>query len=118
MYLDLLLPLMLLLVFGIVDFGRAINAQITLTQAARARGRAEAQSLDGARLKIGYPFGRGGRRDGHTGPPRPAKYSEPAKGCSEQAEHHLAEREDRTEDHRRDEANDERVLNRGGTVIA
>ena len=31
----LVLPLLLLLVFGIIDFGRALNAQITLTQAAR-----------------------------------------------------------------------------------
>ena len=31
----LLLPLLLLIVFGIIDFGRALNAQITLTQAAR-----------------------------------------------------------------------------------
>ena len=36
----LLLPLLLLIVFGIVDFGRAINAQITLTQAAREGARA------------------------------------------------------------------------------
>jgi Flp pilus assembly protein TadG len=35
----LLLPLLLLLVFGIIDFGRAINAQITLTQAARTGAR-------------------------------------------------------------------------------
>src|SRR5215472_18044642 len=35
----LLLPLLLLLVFGIIDFGRAINAQITLTQAAREGAR-------------------------------------------------------------------------------
>lgn len=35
----LLLPLMLLLVFGIIDFGRALNAQITLTQAAREGAR-------------------------------------------------------------------------------
>jgi Flp pilus assembly protein TadG len=35
----LLLPLLLLLVFGIVDFGRALNAQITLTQAAREGAR-------------------------------------------------------------------------------
>ena len=35
----MLLPLLLLLVFGIVDFGRAINAQITLTQAARTGAR-------------------------------------------------------------------------------
>lgn len=33
--LALVLPLLLLLVFGIVDFGRALNLQITLTQAAR-----------------------------------------------------------------------------------
>lgn len=38
----LLLPLLLLLVFGIIDFGRAINAQITLTQAARTGARLEA----------------------------------------------------------------------------
>ncbi len=31
----LVLPLLLLLVFGIIDFGRALDAQITLTQAAR-----------------------------------------------------------------------------------
>ena len=31
----LLLPVLLLLLFGIIDFGRLINAQITLTQAAR-----------------------------------------------------------------------------------
>src|SRR5215469_15927355 len=38
----LLLPLLLLLVFGIIDFGRAINAQITITQAAREGARAHA----------------------------------------------------------------------------
>jgi Flp pilus assembly protein TadG len=41
----LLLPVLLLLIFGVIDFGRAINAQITLTQAAR----------EGARLAaLGY----------------------------------------------------------------
>jgi Flp pilus assembly protein TadG len=35
----LLLPLLLVLVFGIIDFGRALNAQITLTQAAREGAR-------------------------------------------------------------------------------
>jgi Flp pilus assembly protein TadG len=35
----LLLPVLLLLVFGMIDFGRAINAQITLTQAAREGAR-------------------------------------------------------------------------------
>jgi Flp pilus assembly protein TadG len=34
----LLLPLLLLLVFGIIDFGRALNAEITITQAARGPG--------------------------------------------------------------------------------
>jgi Flp pilus assembly protein TadG len=38
----LLLPVLLLLLFGIVDFGRAINAQITLTQAAREGARVAA----------------------------------------------------------------------------
>ncbi|MGD0686970.1 MAG: TadE/TadG family type IV pilus assembly protein [Streptosporangiaceae bacterium] len=38
----LLLPLLLLIVFGIIDFGRALNAQITLTQAAREGARLEA----------------------------------------------------------------------------
>jgi Flp pilus assembly protein TadG len=36
----LLLPLLVLIVFGIIDFGRAINAQITITQAAREGARA------------------------------------------------------------------------------
>jgi len=41
----LLLPVLLLIIFGTIDFGRAINAQITLTQAAR----------EGARLaSLGY----------------------------------------------------------------
>jgi Flp pilus assembly protein TadG len=35
----LLLPLLLLLLFGIIDFGRALNAQITITQAAREGAR-------------------------------------------------------------------------------
>lgn len=35
----LLLPLLLFLIFGIIDFGRALNAQITLTQAAREGAR-------------------------------------------------------------------------------
>ena len=37
--LALLLPMLLLIVFGIIDFGRALNAQITLTQAAREGAR-------------------------------------------------------------------------------
>jgi Flp pilus assembly protein TadG len=35
----LLFPMLLLIVFGIIDFGRALNAQITLTQAAREGAR-------------------------------------------------------------------------------
>src|SRR5579859_5341565 len=35
----LLLPLLLLMVFGLIDFGRALNAQLTLTQAAREGAR-------------------------------------------------------------------------------
>jgi len=31
----IMLPLLLLLIFGIIDFGRALNAQVTITQAAR-----------------------------------------------------------------------------------
>lgn len=38
----LLLPVLLLLVFGMIDFGRILNAQITLTQAAREGARLEA----------------------------------------------------------------------------
>jgi hypothetical protein len=38
----LLLPMLLLLIFGIIDFGRALNAQITLTQAAREGARLDA----------------------------------------------------------------------------
>ena len=35
----LLLPVLVLLVFGIIDFGRILNAQITVTQAAREGAR-------------------------------------------------------------------------------
>lgn len=38
----LLLPLLLFIVFGLIDFGRALNAQITLTQAAREGARVDA----------------------------------------------------------------------------
>lgn len=38
----LLLPLLMLLLFGIIDFGRALNAQITITQAAREGARVAA----------------------------------------------------------------------------
>jgi Flp pilus assembly protein TadG len=35
----LVLPLLLLILMGVVDFGRALNAQVTLTQAAREGAR-------------------------------------------------------------------------------
>jgi Flp pilus assembly protein TadG len=44
----LCLPVLLLLVFGIIDFGRALNAQITLTQAAREGVRLAALGYSGA----------------------------------------------------------------------
>lgn len=37
----LLLPLLMLIVMGIIDFGLALNAQVTLTQAAREGARLE-----------------------------------------------------------------------------
>ncbi len=43
----LLLPLLLLIVFGTIDFGRALNAQITLTQAAREGARVDAVGVAG-----------------------------------------------------------------------
>lgn len=42
----LLLPILLLIVFGIIDFGRMLNAQITLTEAAREGARAESLGSD------------------------------------------------------------------------
>ncbi|GAA5102533.1 TadE/TadG family type IV pilus assembly protein [Haloechinothrix salitolerans] len=42
----IVLPVLLLLVFGIIDFGRALNAQVTLTQAAREGARLEALDQD------------------------------------------------------------------------
>ncbi len=46
MELALILPVLLLIVFGIIDFGRMLNAQITLTEAAREGARAEALGAD------------------------------------------------------------------------
>jgi len=46
--LALVLPILLLLLFGIVDFGRAYNAKISLTQAAREGARARALGADAA----------------------------------------------------------------------
>ena len=49
----LLLPLLTLLVFGIVDFGRGLNAQITLTQAAREGARMAALGEPNANVVSG-----------------------------------------------------------------
>jgi len=46
--LALVLPILLVLVFGIVDFGRAYNAKISLTQAAREGARVRALGGDAA----------------------------------------------------------------------
>jgi hypothetical protein len=42
----LLLPVLLLIIFGIIDFGRLLNAQITLTEAGREGARAVALETD------------------------------------------------------------------------
>jgi Flp pilus assembly protein TadG len=47
----LCLPLLLLIVFGIIDFGRALNAQITLTQAAREGVRLAALGYSNAAIQ-------------------------------------------------------------------
>ncbi len=46
MELAIVLPVLLLLVFGVIDFGRMLNAQITLTEAAREGSRAAALGFD------------------------------------------------------------------------
>lgn len=47
----LVLPFLLLLVFGMVDFGRAYNAKVTLTHAAREGVRVWALTKDTARAE-------------------------------------------------------------------
>lgn len=49
----LLLPVLLLLIFGVIDFGRALNAQITLTQAAREGARLDALGKPSATVVSG-----------------------------------------------------------------
>lgn len=39
--LALVLPVLLMIIFGIIDFGRMLNAQVTLTEAAREGARAQ-----------------------------------------------------------------------------
>ena len=54
----LILPVLLLLVFGIIDFGRLLNAKITLNQAAHEGARAAAvQGEDAARATIAKVLG-------------------------------------------------------------
>lgn len=54
----LVLPLLLLLVFGIIDFGRIFTAEIQLSQAAREGVRLQALQLPGfqARAKAAAPM--------------------------------------------------------------
>ena len=42
----IVLPLLLLIVFGVIDFGRMLYSQVTLTQAAREGSRLEALNQD------------------------------------------------------------------------
>jgi Flp pilus assembly protein TadG len=42
----IVLPLLLLLIFGLIDFGRMLNAQIVVTEAAREAARAESLGGD------------------------------------------------------------------------
>ena len=44
--LALVLPLLLFVLFGVIDFGRMLNAQLTLTEAAREGARAAALGQD------------------------------------------------------------------------
>ncbi len=48
----LLLPVLLLILFGLIDFGRALNAQITLTQAAREGARLAAEGQPWATVVV------------------------------------------------------------------
>jgi Flp pilus assembly protein TadG len=47
----LIVPVLLLIVFGIIDFGRAMNAQISLTGAAREGVRLAALGYDAAQVQ-------------------------------------------------------------------
>jgi len=50
--LALVLPFVLLLVFGVIDFGRMLNAQITITQAAREGARWAALGQPGVPARV------------------------------------------------------------------
>jgi Flp pilus assembly protein TadG len=47
----LVVPILLLIVFGLIDFGRALNAQISLTGAAREGARLAALGYSGAAIQ-------------------------------------------------------------------
>jgi Flp pilus assembly protein TadG len=47
----LVVPILLLIVFGLIDFGRALNAQISLTGAARDGARLAAMGYSGAYIQ-------------------------------------------------------------------
>ncbi len=49
-----MVPALLLIVFGLIDFGRALNAQISLTGAAREGARLAALEYSNARFKPGW----------------------------------------------------------------
>ncbi len=54
----LVLPLLVLLVFGIIDFGRMLTTKITLTEAAREGARAAALiDADAARARVAAVLG-------------------------------------------------------------
>jgi Flp pilus assembly protein TadG len=46
----IVLPLLLFILFGLVDFGRMLNAQLTVTEAAREIARADAVGLSAAEV--------------------------------------------------------------------
>ena len=48
----LVMPVLLLVIFGAVDFGRLLNAQISLTQAAREGARWAALGQSGASVRV------------------------------------------------------------------
>lgn len=64
----LVLPLLLLLVFGIIDFGRMLNAQIKVTEAAREGARASSLAASSAAVQQRVYDVMGGPTDVAVGP--------------------------------------------------
>lgn len=71
----LVTPLLLMMLFGIIDFGRMLNAQITLTEAAREGARAVA---------LGYPAE--DQVAGATTGLRPGPSTQVISGCGDEAD--------------------------------